>query len=311
MKKTIIILLLFAVSLTGCLRAGNGNPTETERECEAYTYEDETSPAETTENTAPSETETQLPDALQYLRSGYLEKKDVSFQYNELSGNWECILTYNTVASYEIVTVRLEYPDVFNKVTVEWGKRRVELPWATQFSYPFYFFHMDFEDITGDGYEDMIMTTSGTDSQQLCFVFDLERWEDLSPVYIKDDPKRRYLKEEYTALLLQAYQEECERCGVEYGYWDYGISNINEDGELVLDRYTDKFYSMCYRNEWWPNDDKYAEYDGEGKILMICGSGSPIPQWHWEIVFAFTEEGCVAEKVTYTIYPEEEAAEGE
>lgn len=309
MKKTIIILLLLAVLLTGCLRASHGNPTETERECEAYTYEtetkNETSAAETTENTTASETETALPWALEYLRSGYLDGKEVSFQYNELSENWECILTY------ENVTVRLEYPDGFNKVTVEQGIRSVELPWATQFGYPFYFFHLDFEDITGDGYKDMVMTTSGTDSQQLCFVFDLKRWEDLSPVYIKDDPKRRYLKEEYTALLLQAYQEECERCGVEYGYRDYGISNINEDGELELDRYTENFYGMYYRNNWWPNDDKYAEYDGEGKILMVYGSGSPIPQWSWNIVFAFTEEGCVVDSVKYTIYPEEEAVEGE
>lgn len=299
MKKIIIILLLLVVLLTGCLRASHGNTTE--RECEAYTYEtetkDETSAAET--DTEASKTEQTLPSTLNWLLACFQDAeagKSVSYRYDETSKNWEYILTYKDVV------VRLNYPHGFNKVTVEQGTNSIELPWTPQLSSVYFSFDLVFQDVTGDGNEELIMTTCGEEIHELFFVFDLKRWKDISPIYTKDESGVVYLKKEYTSLLLQAYQEECERCGVDFGYRDGGIININEEGEFELDTVWDAPFYMEWNSRWSCEDD--------GKIRLHYGSGSPIPLWNWEMVFAFTEEGCVVDSVKYTIYPEEETVEG-
>lgn len=192
MKKKILTLLMCCVvlfALTACGTKGsytNGGVRGGAAVGDNTTGQTEDLPPETdkqTDATEPTEPETEY-------NGKYWKVK---------TSDWEGTVDWVKVREFE------------GKLYIEYDGKEVTVPWATQEIEPGCGGSFYVQDVTGDGYEDLIAAMSIREIH-VFFVYDLKNGKDLSPYYCKnlDLYDGLYTYEEYASPINQALKPVLE-----------------------------------------------------------------------------------------------------
>lgn len=175
------------------------------------------------------------------LPQGTDKQTDVTEPETEYDGKYWKVETSDREGTVDWVKVRAFGGELY----IEYDGREVAVPWATQEIEPGGGGSFYVQDVTGDGYDDLI-GAFGIREIRVMFVYDLKNGKDLSPYYCKHHNLHDglYTYEEYASPINQAlkplfeengrapvdvsYQKALERTG----YVEQGNNDFFENGVL-------------------------------------------------------------------------------
>lgn len=192
MKKKILILLMCCIALAALTACGTKG---------SYTNGGVRGGAAVGDNTT-GQTESLPPE--NDKQTGATEPTEPETEYN---GKYWKIKNSDREGTVDWVKVR----EFKGKLYIEYDGKEVTVPWATQEIEPGGGGSFYVQDVTGDGYEDLIAAMSIREIHAF-FVYDLKNGKDLSPYYCKnlDLYDGLYTYEEYASPINQALKPVLE-----------------------------------------------------------------------------------------------------
>lgn len=200
------------------------------------------------------------------------KQTDVTEPETEYNGKYWKVKTSDLEGTVDWVKVRGFEGELY----IEYDGKEVTVPWATQEIEPGGGGSFYVQDVTGDGYEDLI-GSFGIREIRVMFVYDLKNGKDLSPYYCKhhDLYEGLYTYEEYASQINAAVNPLLEKIGM--GPFD--MSN-GECGNMYVRRGENDFFEnnkllFSYIGIMTANECEWSclvEYDftgGECKMRIV------------------------------------------
>lgn len=195
----------------------------------------------------------------------------VGCEYNFDEGCWQRVYEFEGI---QLVDVYKDY------AVLRYDGKFVELPWAVNSMGSGVSMNFYTEDVTGDGYEDVIVYWF-TREETVYFIYDIVKEKDISPIYMEweklenwDDYylEKLFLHDEHIEVIMNAVNAAYEEARVENVYATtfeeykealthycyYMTIEWNDEGELI--------YDLIDREV---RVDGVFEYNGEGYDLRI------------------------------------------